>query len=95
MDADVGGLEEGHRAVGEFCGEGAAGSAGEHDVVSMDAGGVRWAHGVDLVDDSGNWPRIAWSFRAEGMVAPGSTAITGSAGDGAGNSERKAGKDVA
>ena len=47
------------------------------------------------VDDSGNRARIAWSFRAEGMVAPRSTAITGSASDGAGNSERKAGKDAA
>jgi hypothetical protein len=26
---------------------------------------------LPYVDDSGNRPRIAWSFRAEGMVAPG------------------------
>ncbi|HYN30669.1 MAG TPA: hypothetical protein VES95_12510 [Dermatophilaceae bacterium] len=24
------------------------------------------------IDDNGNRPRLAWSFRAEGMVAPGS-----------------------
>ena len=33
------------------------------------------------VDDSGNRPRIAWSFRAEGMIAPVATKnLIGSAG---------------
>jgi hypothetical protein len=48
------------------------------------------------VDDSGNRARIAWSFRAEDMVAPGSTATTASSNrNGAGDSGRGAGKDAA
>jgi hypothetical protein len=55
---------------GEVRGEGAAGTAGEPDVVSVDAGGVHWLDRAANVDDSGNRPRIAWSFRAEDMIAP-------------------------
>jgi hypothetical protein len=35
------------------------------------------------IDDNGPRPRIAWSFRAEEMVAPSGTGATGSAGKGA------------
>jgi hypothetical protein len=41
------------------------------------------------VDDSGNRPRIAWSFRAEGMIAPGASRSSGNA------SNSSAGKDAA
>ena len=41
LDADEEAVEAGDRAVGEDCGEGGAGAAGEHDGVAMDAGGVR------------------------------------------------------
>lgn len=39
---------------------------------------------LPYVDDNGNRPRLAWSFRAEGMVAPGTVAakVSGSSGSG-------------
>lgn len=41
---------------------------------------------LPYVDDNGNRPRLAWSFRAEGMVAPGTAAKSaGSASNGSGS----------
>jgi hypothetical protein len=49
------------------------------------------------VDDSGTRPRVAWSFRAQGMVAPGSTrvAATDLAGSNGAGAAIRAGKDAA
>lgn len=49
---------------------------------------------LPYVDDNGNRPRMAWSFRAEGMVAPGSS-DTSSGTSSSGNQGRPAGKDAA
>lgn len=44
---------------------------------------------VPYIDERGNRPCVAWSFRATGMIAPGSSAAPRSAGSGS------AGKDAA
>lgn len=48
------------------------------------------------IEDSGSRPRVAWSFRAEGMVAPGTPRIAGSTeGTGTGAGSVNSGKDAA
>lgn len=44
---------------------------------------------LPYVDDNGNRPRLAWSFRAEAMVAPGQSSAVGA------SASRAAGKDAA
>lgn len=38
---------------------------------------------LPYVDDNGNRPRLAWSFRAEGMTAPGQSSSSSAGGRGA------------
>lgn len=49
------------------------------------------------VDDSGTRPRVAWSFRAQGMVAPDTSRVpaTSSASNSGDGSAIRAGKDAA